>query len=64
MKKVTLLFPDTTTLADFIITYEVNHIDVNSGQLTISGPLSEELIAIACLGFDAEIKQMPVIHLI
>ncbi len=59
MKRVDLIFPDTTSLAEFLLTYKPASTNVSSAQRTLSGDLSDDLIAIACTKFGAELKTAP-----
>jgi hypothetical protein len=58
MKKTVLVFPDTNSMADFILVYKVKGVDTNTVHLTISGRLSEKLVTTAVLEYGAEIKRL------
>jgi hypothetical protein len=56
MKAVGLIFPDTTSIANFLLWYKPSKLEVNSTQRTLSGRLAEELIVIALTQYGAELK--------
>jgi hypothetical protein len=48
-----LIFPDTTTMADFIIENDVNGIEVDSLAQSITGTLPTPLVYLARLRYEA-----------
>ncbi len=57
MKKVVLVFPDTSSMVDFLLVYKVSGVEASSENLTISGRMSEDLIISALAEYGAEIKR-------
>jgi hypothetical protein len=55
MKKTILVFPDTNSMADFLLVYKVKGVETNTVHLTISGRLSEKLVTTALMEYGAEI---------
>jgi hypothetical protein len=55
MKKIGLVFPDTSSMVDFLLIYKVNGVEANSADLTISGRISEKLVTVAVTEYGAEI---------
>ena len=55
MKKVVLVFPDTSSIVDILLLYKVVGAEANSVDLTISGGISEKQIAAALTEYGAEI---------
>ena len=50
---VVLYFPDTETLADFLIENNIGKVEVNTYEHSVTGALSEKLIQVARLEYDA-----------
>jgi hypothetical protein len=61
MRKVVLIFPDVISITDFILTYKVSKIIVDSSQKLLKGTISEAHLAIACKQFGARIKESIVV---
>lgn len=55
MQEMTLAFPDTLSMADFVIGKNVGGIIVDSKLNTVRGDLSDGLIATACKEYDASL---------
>lgn len=47
MKKVVLIFPDTTSIANFILKERVSNSEVNSNEYTLIGVLTDRQIVTA-----------------
>lgn len=58
MRKVILIFPDSSSIAGFLITQRIAKAEVSSHQQTLAAPLTEDQIMIACTQYGAELKQM------
>jgi hypothetical protein len=58
MKKVVLLFPDTTSLADFIMSERINNAEVNSFEQTLVAPMIDTQITKAETVYGAILKAM------
>jgi len=56
MKKVELIFPDTTTMASFILEYNVSKAEVNSLLCSLVAIMTEEKIVVACTTYRAILK--------
>jgi len=57
MKKVTLLFPDSITLADFVLTHQIRGAAVHSCEQKLEAALSEKLLAIATKEYGATLQK-------
>ena len=55
MKKIVLVFPDASSMVDFLLIYKVGGVEANSAELTLSGRLSEKLVDVAVTEYGAEI---------
>ena len=55
MKKVTLIFPDTAALRQFIYDYRLLMPEVRPYQIRLIAALSDQLIIDACIRYKAEI---------
>ena len=53
MKHIVLYFPDTSSLADFIITNKIRNAQVSTQDQSLSAVLSEELIELASTQYGA-----------
>lgn len=62
MKKVILIFPDSATIADFVIIHGISNTEVNSKELTLTAFLTEEQIVIASTMYGAIVQSMFTIH--
>lgn len=56
MRKVSLVFPDSSTLTDFIFTYKIHRAEVASAERKLTAVLSEEQIVVACTVYEAELN--------
>jgi hypothetical protein len=56
MKKVLLIFPDTTSMADFIIRYRIGNAECNSIECSLLTMLTEREIMIATQNFQAYVQ--------
>lgn len=48
MKKITLIFPDAESMAEFAIQHVVKHVEVDSTAVTLSGELTVLQLEVAC----------------
>ena len=48
-----LIFPNVNRMSDFVLSYEVYGVEVNSRELSLSGKLSDELVSIAVTQYHA-----------
>jgi hypothetical protein len=53
MKQVTLVFPDTTSMTDFILIYKPPGAESNSVDISLKAGLSDNLISVACTEYGA-----------
>ncbi|MDQ3279372.1 MAG: hypothetical protein M3Q06_13670 [Bacteroidota bacterium] len=53
MKKTVLLFPDTISLADFVLTHQIRGAEVHSCEQTLEAALPEKLLTIAIKEYGA-----------
>ena len=58
MKKVVLLFPNTTSIADFILSERVSNAEVNSFEQTLIASMDDKQIAKAETVYGAILKAM------
>jgi len=57
MRKVLLIFPDVTSLADFVLTHRLSKVITDSAAKTLQGTIHENYVEIACRQFGAKIKE-------
>jgi hypothetical protein len=55
MKPVTLIFPDTTSLAEFILRLRISNSESNSANKSLTAKLSDHLINVACKEYGARL---------
>lgn len=55
MKKAILLFPDSISLADFVLKYQIKGADVHSCEHTLSAELSDKELKVAQKQYGAEL---------
>lgn len=53
MKRAVLIFPDTSSLADFLLSYQLSHAEVASGNRSLTAFLTDEQIVKACTQYGA-----------
>lgn len=56
MRRTALIFPDTSSLADFIFKHCIQRAEVASHENTLTALLSDQQIVDACTVFKAEMK--------
>jgi hypothetical protein len=57
MKRVVLIFPDTTRLSQFLLEKKVTKAIVNTSKKSLSGLIAEEQINEACKKYSAKVKR-------
>jgi hypothetical protein len=57
MKRVVLIFPDTASLAEFLVHYHIQNAEVDSIDQSLTAPLLEEQILIAIHDYGAIKKE-------
>ena len=57
VKKIVLVFPNTISIAEFVLLYKVNNIQINSLDKTIKGVIPPNLVKIACQQFKAQLSK-------
>jgi hypothetical protein len=57
MRKVILVFPDVTSLCEFIMTNRVSKVLIDSSEKMLKGTLSEKHLSIACKQYGAKIRE-------
>jgi hypothetical protein len=57
MKKVILVFPNVTSIAEFLLVHKVSKAIVDSQEKVLKGIMSEKDIDIACKQYGAKIKE-------
>jgi hypothetical protein len=53
MKTVTLLFPNTNAMAEYIISEQIRGVEVKTVELTLKGESTDQQIATACTQYGA-----------
>jgi len=56
MKKAVLIFPEVTSMAEFILSQRISRAQSNSNDLTLTGVMTEQQIATARKQFKAKVK--------
>lgn len=56
MKNVVLIFPDTISLASFILASNVSNAEVNTREQTLIAPLDDDDIITACEDYGAHLN--------
>jgi hypothetical protein len=56
MRKTTLIFPDTDSLASFVLRFKIAGSEVDSVQHTLTAVLSMDELITACTEYQAEVK--------
>ena len=59
MRKVSLIFPNTSAIAEFVIRFRVARAEVESREQTLSALLSEDQINTARTEYQAILKKSP-----
>jgi hypothetical protein len=57
MRKVILLFPDVTSIAEFLLTHKVSKTIVDSSQKTLKGIISDKVLDAAVKKYGAKVKE-------
>lgn len=57
MRKVILIFPDVTSISEFLLTYKVSRAIVDSSEKKLKGIMPEKHLNIACREYGAKIKE-------
>ena len=57
MRKVTLIFADTSSLADFLLTHNIAKAEICSSEQSLTSVLTEDEIIKACTEFSAVLKR-------
>jgi len=57
MRKVTLLFPDVSSITEFLLSYKVSKALVNSSQKTLTAVMPEKYLGIAVKQYGAKVKE-------
>jgi hypothetical protein len=58
MKAVILIFPDTTTIAEYVLAHKISKADINSREQSLTAVLTDEEIAVACTQFKAILQSI------
>jgi len=58
MQKVLLVFPDVTTMAEFVVKQQVNNAEVNSLEQTLVATIRDEQIEVAEKIYGAFLKSI------
>lgn len=57
MRKVILIFPDVTSIAEFLLANKVSKTIIDSSQKTLKGMVSDKVLDIAVKQYGAKIKE-------
>lgn len=57
MRKVILVFPDVTSIAEFLLSYKVSKTIVDSSQKTLKGIITDKVLDAAVKQYGAKIKE-------
>lgn len=57
MRKVILVFPNITSIAEFLLTNKVSKTIIDSSQKTLKGMMSDKVLDVAVKQFGAKIKE-------
>lgn len=57
MRKVILLFPDVTSIAEFLLANKVSKTIIDSSQKTLKGMMSDKVLDTAVKIYGAKIKE-------
>jgi hypothetical protein len=57
MRKVILVFPNVTNIAEFLLTNKVSKTIIDSSQKTLKGMMSDQVLDIAVKQYGAKVKE-------
>jgi hypothetical protein len=57
MRKVTLIFPDVSSITEFVLSYKVSKALVNTSEKTLKAIMAEKHLGIAIKQFGAKVKE-------
>lgn len=57
MRKVILVFPNVTGLAEFLLSHKVSKTIIDSSQKTLKGIMNEKVLSVAVKQYGAKIKE-------
>lgn len=57
MRKVILVFPDVTSMTEFLLTNKVSKTIIESSQKTLKGVMSDKVLDVALKQYGAKIKE-------
>lgn len=57
MRKVTLLFPDVTTMSEFLLANKVSRAITDTAEKELRGIVTDKVLDIACKQYGAKIKE-------
>lgn len=57
MRKVVLIFPDVTSIAEFLLANKVSKTIIDSSQKTLKGMISDKVLDVAVKQYGARIKE-------
>lgn len=55
MNKVILVFPNTSSLSDFIFQHRISGVEVSTCDRSLSGQVTDEQMLIACTQYQAQL---------
>ena len=55
MKQVTIIFPHTISMFDFLLEQKISNVETNSNELSIRGCFTEEQVELASLRYGAHL---------
>ena len=57
MKKVILIFPDVTSMTEFLLTNNVSKAITNTAEKKLQGIMTDKVLSIACKQYGAKVKE-------
>ena len=57
MRKVILVFPDVTSLTEFVLTNKISKTIIDSSQKTLRGVMSDKVLSVAVKQYGAKIRE-------
>jgi hypothetical protein len=62
MRKVVLIFPDVISIAEFVLSYKVAKIIIDSSEKKLTGIISDKHLDIAVKQYGARIKESLIVN--
>jgi hypothetical protein len=59
LEKITLIFPDSASIVDFILTHRISGIHINSTERSLTATLTSEQVKLAATRYKAHSQKKP-----